>query len=56
VDPNETVMLNITGGGELHFKDQLAARGGELHYLKPSVVFPLNPSAEEVVAAVERLF
>lgn len=56
VDPSKTVMLNITGGGERHFKEELADRGGKLHYLKPSVVFPLDPPAEEVAAAVAKLF
>lgn len=46
-----TVMLNITGGGEEHFKE-----GKELWYLKPSHVFPLEPDADDVVAKVETLF
>lgn len=56
VDPSKTVMLNITGGGERHFKQELEAKGGKIHFLKPSVVFSLDPSADEVVAAVEELF
>lgn len=56
IDKSATVMLNITGGGERHFKDELAAKGGTLHYLKPSHIFPLNPSADDVVAVVEELF
>ena len=56
IDPHKIIMLNITGGGEKHFMEELAARGGELHYLKPSVVFPLDPDPDEVVAAVEKLF
>lgn len=56
IDPAATVMLNITGGGETHFKNELAAKGGTLHYLKPSLVFPLDASGEDVVAAVEKLF
>ncbi|MDE5708274.1 MAG: cysteate synthase [Alistipes sp.] len=51
VDKNATVMLNITGGGEQLFK-----QGKELWYLKPSLVFPLDPSVDEVVAKVEDLF
>ena len=46
-----TVMLNITGGGEEHFKETK-----ELWYLKPSHVFPLAPDTDEVVAKVEALF
>lgn len=51
VEKDATVMLNITGGGEEHFKE-----GKELWYLKPSEVFPLEPEAEEVVAKVGKLF
>jgi len=51
VEKNATVMLNITGGGEELFKEDK-----ELCYLKPSLVFPLNPDAEEVAAKVEALF
>ncbi len=38
VEKDATVMLNVTGGGEEHFKE-----GKELWYLKPSHVFPLEP-------------
>lgn len=51
VDRKATVMLNITGGGEQHFKE-----GRTLWHLKPSHVFPLVPDPEEVVAKVEALF
>ncbi|MDE6446370.1 MAG: cysteate synthase [Alistipes sp.] len=51
VEKDATVMLNITGGGEGLFKE-----GKELWYLKPSLVFPLEPSVDEVVAKVEELF
>ncbi len=51
VEKDATVMLNITGGGEALFKE-----GKELWYLKPSLVFPLEPSVDEVVAKVEELF
>ena len=44
-------MLNVTGGGEEHFKE-----GKELWYLKPSHVFPLEPDTDDVVAKVEALF
>ena len=45
------VMLNITGGGEARFK-----QGKELHHLAPSLVFPLTPDPDEVVAKVTALF
>ena len=51
VEKDATVMLNVTGGGEEHFKE-----GKELWYLKPSHVFPLEPDTEDVVAKVEALF
>ncbi|WP_304953497.1 cysteate synthase [uncultured Alistipes sp.] len=51
VEKDATVMLNITGGGEELFKQDK-----ELWYLKPSLVFPLDPSVDEVVAKVEDLF
>lgn len=37
------IMLNITGGGEQRFKDE-----NELFYLKPSLVFDMNPKEEDV--------
>ena len=51
VEKDATVMLNITGGGERLFK-----QGKELCCLEPSLVFPLDPSVDEVVAKVESLF
>ena len=51
VEKGATIMLNITGGGEEHFK-----QGKELWYLKPSLIFPLDPDADEVVSKVEALF
>ena len=51
IDPEATVMLNITGAGEELFK-----RDKELWYLKPSHVFSLTPDADDVVAKVEALF
>ncbi len=51
VAKDATIMLNITGGGEQLFKE-----GKELWYLKPSLVFPLDPSLDDVVAKVEELF
>ncbi len=51
VKKDDTIMLNITGGGEEHFKE-----GKALWYLKPSQIFPLEPDVDEVVAKVEALF
>lgn len=51
VDPAKTIMLNITGGGEKLFR-----QGKELHYLRPSIVFPLDPDPADVVEQVCGLF
>ena len=51
IDKDACIMLNITGAGE-----EDAKRGHELWYLKPSKVFGLNPSIDEVVTYVESLF
>ena len=51
VSKENVVMLNITGGGEKHYQE-----GRTLWYLKPSLVFPLNPSQDDVVAKVGALF
>ena len=48
---NDVVMLNITGGGEERFKQDK-----ELHYLKPSIVFDVNPDKEEVKKEIKSLF
>jgi cysteate synthase len=53
---DEVVMLNITGGGEALYKTTLAARGREPWYLKPSHIFGLEATAEEVVEKIEALF
>ena len=50
IEKDAVVMLNITGGGEEHFKEDK-----ELWYLKPSHVFPLEPDTDDVVAKVEAL-
>jgi cysteate synthase len=44
-------MLNITGGGE-----ELYKKGRKLHYLKPAVIFDINPSLEEVEEKTMSLF
>ena len=51
IDKSATIMLNITGGGE-----KRATEGKELWYLKPGLVFDLDPNQEDVVAKVEALF
>ena len=51
VDRSKVVMLNITGGGEARFK-----AGKELFYLKPSLVFDLDPDEQEVIRHAENLF
>lgn len=51
IDTEKIVMLNITGGGEELFK-----RGKDLWYLKPEIVFSLEPTVDDVVAKVEKLF
>ncbi len=51
IDRDATIMLNITGGGEEHFK-----AGKELWYLKPAHIFSLEPTEEEVEEKVQTLF
>ena len=51
IDKNATIMLNITGGGE-----KRATEGKELWYLKPSLIFDLEPNQQDVVTKVEALF
>jgi cysteate synthase len=57
VEPSATVMLNITGGGERRFKADLLKRTGRTPWmLRPSIVFPLNPDADDVISRAEALF
>lgn len=57
VEKDALIMLNITGGGEQCFKRELKEKTGrEPWYLKPAVVFTLDASADDVVAAAEKLF
>lgn len=51
IDKEAIVMLNITGGGEKRMKE-----GKQLHHLKPSKVFGINPDPREVLDFVETLF
>lgn len=48
---NSLIMLNITGGGEKRFKADK-----ELYYLKPSIVFDINPDKREVREKISSLF
>ena len=51
VSKDDLIMLNITGGGEERFH-----REKELVYLKPSMVFELNPNPEEVKNKLKELY
>ncbi len=51
VKKDALIMLNITGGGEQKFKAE-----NELFYLKPALVFDMNPDAELVKEKVGLLF
>ena len=57
VEREKIVMLNITGGGERRFRqDVIERKGEEVWRLAPSHVFGLNPDPAEVVPVVENLF
>ena len=51
IDKDALVMLNITGGGETKFKGE-----NTIHYLKPNIVFDIDPNPEEVKEKVRGLF
>lgn len=51
VEKDAVIMLNITGGGE-----QLYKKDKHMWHLKPSAVFPLNASEEEIISKTEALF
>lgn len=51
VKKDDLIMLNITGGGEERFKQDK-----QLHYLKPSIIFGINPNSEEVKSKLKDLF
>ncbi len=51
VEKDSMIMLNITGGGEERFK-----REKELFYLKPEIIFDIDPSLEEVRTKLKHLF
>ena len=51
LDKDAIIMLNITGGGEEKFKS-----GRDLFYLKPVLVFDINPDEVKVKKALKNLF
>lgn len=51
VKPDSIIMLNITGGGIEKFKSE-----HNVNYLKPELVFPLNPDPLSVREHIKRLF
>lgn len=51
IDKEAVIMLNITGGGEERFKQDK-----ELYYLKPSIVFDINPDSDDVKARILDLY
>jgi len=51
VNKDALIMLNITGGGEEKLKSEK-----ELHYLKPLLVFDMNPDSKEIQERVSSLF
>ena len=51
VEKDAIIMLNITGGGEERF-----AHDKELYYLKPSLVFDIDPDEDEVYEKLAKLF
>ena len=51
VKKDDLIMLNITGGGEEKFKNE-----NKLHFLKPEIIFDINPDEDEVKREVAKLF
>jgi cysteate synthase len=51
VENDAIVMLNITGGGEAKFKAE-----NELFYLKPEIIFDIDPDEAVVKSEIEKLF
>ena len=50
VQPDDVVMLNITGGGEKEFQE-----AHTLHYLEPAHIFPIGFTQADVAKVVEGL-
>ncbi len=51
VEKDALIMLNITGGGEERFQQE-----NKLYYLKPELMFDINPDEDEVKKKLENLF
>ena len=51
VQPDEVVMLNITGGGEERFRKE----AGALHYLKPALVIRTEVTFAELEDEIRRI-
>ncbi|MCD6342631.1 MAG: cysteate synthase [Spirochaetaceae bacterium] len=51
VGKDDTIMLNITGGGTKLYKET-----HEMHILEPSVILPVEASDDEIVEAAVELF
>ena len=51
IENDAVVMINITGGGEDRYKSQ-----HKVTYLKPSVVFDIDPDMETLKAELDKLF
>lgn len=51
VEKDSIIMLNITGGGEQRFKQDK-----KLHFLKPDLVFDINPDPGIVKENINKLF
>jgi cysteate synthase len=51
IEPDALIMLNITGGGEERFKKE-----NVLHYLKPELIFDIDPDFIEVKNQLQSLF
>jgi len=51
IENDAVVMINITGGGEDRYKSQ-----HKVTYLKPSVVFDIDPDMETLKGELDKLF
>lgn len=53
IEKDSIIMLNITGGGEAKLKSEI---GSDIHYLKPSLVFDIDPEPSDVHKKLSELF
>ncbi|MDY3979518.1 MAG: cysteate synthase [Tidjanibacter sp.] len=51
ITPDQTIALNITGGGEQKFRN-----GRQITYLKPSYIFGQDADPKQVISRVEALY